>query len=170
MAWKERYSRSCCPPIFFDRKAWDGALACADVLLALVKEPCLQCLGLGLLVMLQGRYWIDQFRRVIGAQTDSAAPTGSMSLRLVGLGSIPRGFICLLTKIFGVLSGGKVSASSRGAFSFNSFPCSLCGLLPRLFARGLLRSEEHTSELQSLMRISYAVFCLQKKNKNKTKT
>src|SRR3546814_4400167 len=29
------------------------------------------------------------------------------------------------------------------------------------------RSEEHTSELQSLMRISYAVFCLQKQNKNK---
>src|SRR3546814_5566220 len=28
------------------------------------------------------------------------------------------------------------------------------------------RSEEHTSELQSLMRISYAVFCLTKKNKN----
>src|SRR3546814_4744636 len=28
-----------------------------------------------------------------------------------------------------------------------------------------LRSEEHTSELQSLMRISYAVFCLQKQNK-----
>src|SRR3546814_1789154 len=38
-------------------------------------------------------------------------------------------------------------------------------------AMGLLqqgRSEEHTSELQSLMRISYAVFCLKKKNKNKT--
>src|SRR3546814_8401136 len=32
------------------------------------------------------------------------------------------------------------------------------------------RSEEHTSELQSLMRISYAVFCLQKKKKNKTQT
>src|SRR3546814_7236547 len=29
-----------------------------------------------------------------------------------------------------------------------------------------IRSEEHTSELQSLMRISYAVFCLKKKNKN----
>src|SRR3546814_11425825 len=87
--------------------------------------------------MLQGRYWIDQLRRVIGAQNDCAAPTGSMSLRLVGLGSIPRGFICLLTKIFGVLSVGQVSASSRGAFSFNSFQCSLCGLLPRLFARGL---------------------------------
>src|SRR3546814_7020108 len=29
--------------------------------------------------------------------------------------------------------------------------------------RGVIRSEEHTSELQSLMRISYAVFCLKKK-------
>src|SRR3546814_10885072 len=29
----------------------------------------------------------------------------------------------------------------------------------------MARSEEHTSELQSLMRISYAVFCLKKKNK-----
>src|SRR3546814_4948810 len=32
---------------------------------------------------------------------------------------------------------------------------------------GLVRSEEHTSELQSLMRISYAVFCLKKKKSNK---
>src|SRR3546814_10508002 len=31
------------------------------------------------------------------------------------------------------------------------------------------RSEEHTSELQSLMRISYAVFCLKKKKKHKRK-
>src|SRR3546814_1693699 len=33
-----------------------------------------------------------------------------------------------------------------------------------------MRSEEHTSELQSLMRISYAVFCLKKKNTQKTST
>src|SRR3546814_6667646 len=33
----------------------------------------------------------------------------------------------------------------------------------RLLYRRIRRSEEHTSELQSLMRISYAVFCLQKK-------
>src|SRR3546814_6484822 len=42
--------------------------------------------------------------------------------------------------------------------------------LPRhakFFGRG--RSEEHTSELQSLMRISYAVFCLKKKNKHNDK-
>src|SRR3546814_1149699 len=36
--------------------------------------------------------------------------------------------------------------------------------LYRLDAPITLRSEEHTSELQSLMRISYAVFCLKKKN------
>src|SRR3546814_12425576 len=46
-------------------------------------------------------------------------------------------------------------------------------LVPPLLRFGLAqaepvssRSEEHTSELQSLMRISYAVFCLKKKNKN----
>src|SRR3546814_5932558 len=41
----------------------------------------------------------------------------------------------------------------------------------RRFVRGVehraIRSEEHTSELQSLMRISYAVFCLKKKNNKK---
>src|SRR3546814_3123120 len=33
--------------------------------------------------------------------------------------------------------------------------------------KGTIRSEEHTSELQSLMRISYAVFCLKKKKTKK---
>src|SRR3546814_9791920 len=43
--------------------------------------------------------------------------------------------------------------------------------LIRLKHHWIVRSEEHTSELQSLMRISYAVFCLKKKNqKNKLKT
>src|SRR3546814_2452220 len=52
-----------------------------------------------------------------------------------------------------------------------------CRVIPRngdqsfeeFIDRHLFRSEEHTSELQSLMRISYAVFCLKKKNhKNAT--
>src|SRR3546814_4657740 len=38
--------------------------------------------------------------------------------------------------------------------------------LPIIFERRVERSEEHTSELQSLMRISYAVFCLKKKKSN----
>src|SRR3546814_6100648 len=39
---------------------------------------------------------------------------------------------------------------------------------PRRFADRPARSEEHTSELQSLMRISYAVFCLKKNNTTTT--
>src|SRR3546814_4531318 len=37
------------------------------------------------------------------------------------------------------------------------------------FSPGAVRSEEHTSELQSLMRSSYAVFCLKKKNNDNNK-
>src|SRR3546814_6040441 len=39
-----------------------------------------------------------------------------------------------------------------------------------VIGRGRLRSEEHTSELQSLMRISYAVFCLKKKKEKHRNT
>src|SRR3546814_4502914 len=39
-----------------------------------------------------------------------------------------------------------------------------------LSANNIFRSEEHTSELQSLMRISYAVFCLKKKKNKREKT
>src|SRR3546814_6186042 len=39
------------------------------------------------------------------------------------------------------------------------------GVQMSILERQVDRSEEHTSELQSLMRISYAVFCLKKKNK-----
>src|SRR3546814_2860919 len=46
-----------------------------------------------------------------------------------------------------------------------------CGIsYEDLVGRILERSEEHTSELQSLMRISYAVFCLKKKKTKKNKT
>src|SRR3546814_7377821 len=44
----------------------------------------------------------------------------------------------------------------------------MCCASHRCLRRGLIsRSEEHTSELQSLMRNSYAVFCLNKKNQTK---
>src|SRR3546814_2075029 len=53
-------------------------------------------------------------------------------------------------------------------------PAQFLDVAPQVFAPKMLpcrdaaahRSEEHTSELQSLMRISYAVFCLKKKNIN----
>src|SRR3546814_2934556 len=70
--------------------------------------------------------------------------------------------------------GGKTritfSAPSRGLIGYHGEFLSDTrgtGIMNRLFEKygpykG--RSEEHTSELQSLMRISYAVFCLKKKN------
>src|SRR3546814_10059347 len=45
-------------------------------------------------------------------------------------------------------------------------PTHICG---QACHRGIGRSEEHTSELQSLMRISYAVLCLKKKKNKKHK-
>src|SRR3546814_8072222 len=42
--------------------------------------------------------------------------------------------------------------------------CQIVRVAQMIGARQAGRSEEHTSELQSLMRISYAVFCLKKKN------
>src|SRR3546814_1697275 len=44
--------------------------------------------------------------------------------------------------------------------------CLASGAAPAEVAHPEARSEEHTSELQSLMRTSYAVFCLNKKNNN----
>src|SRR3546814_4701186 len=56
--------------------------------------------------------------------------------------------------------GAGVAVSVYAVVPFRVLPYC-CQLLR--WRRGPARSEEHTSELQSLMRISYAVFCLQKK-------
>src|SRR3546814_3749197 len=64
---------------------------------------------------------------------------------------------------------GKSSSSRHRAANVNpDTPVHRAPGLPlRAFIRKWnARSEEHTSELQSLMRISYAVFCLKKKKKN----
>src|SRR3546814_941467 len=54
---------------------------------------------------------------------------------------------------------------SRGAFARPILLSLICACLVGLaiLVGQMVRSEEHTSELQSLMRISYAVFCLKKK-------
>src|SRR3546814_2559427 len=55
--------------------------------------------------------------------------------------------------------------SARGVWpASRTTPLKLVTTMCELLSR---RSEEHTSELQSLMRISYAVFCLKKKKKKK---
>src|SRR3546814_9824602 len=50
-----------------------------------------------------------------------------------------------------------------GGFQFGLQSLPQVAGVNSLFASGDIRSEEHTTELQSLMRISYAVFCLKKK-------
>src|SRR3546814_5404330 len=51
--------------------------------------------------------------------------------------------------------------------SWSALALLVVGFLAGAFFTAYWRSEEHTSELQSLMRISYAVFCLKKKNKRR---
>src|SRR3546814_7626704 len=60
--------------------------------------------------------------------------------------------------------GSFPSFSAGWNISNEPFFSDLSTTISNLKLRGS-RSEEHTSELQSLMRISYAVFCLKKKNK-----
>src|SRR3546814_6986227 len=61
----------------------------------------------------------------------------------------------------------RVSESEQGQLQgANNSVASIAGVASPLFfgaVYSMSRSEEHTSELQSLMRISYAVFCLNKK-------
>src|SRR3546814_6812909 len=64
-----------------------------------------------------------------------------------------------------VLDGWFLDASGHlaGCFNYQQFLADECTRNLEIEPRSALRSEEHTSELQSLMRISYAVFCLKKK-------
>src|SRR3546814_1794881 len=91
-----------------------------------------------------------------------AKPMHSLSSRLL-----------LLTAAFVMLAEVAVFAPSVARFRVNWFEdklraahlaiLALDATPDRMVSEMLRRSEEHTSELQSLMRISYAVFCLKKK-------
>src|SRR3546814_6224699 len=91
-------------------------------------------------------------RRMRGASAASCFATNIKSFRAVTARAT---FLCLCH-----YCPVKVHNQSRKRLFYivirSIFPC-------HRFQR---RSEEHTSELQSLMRISYAVFCLKKKNKH----
>src|SRR3546814_5922321 len=90
-----------------------------------------------------------------------------MSTRLPGARYNCTAYFIVLYRVRDGLSGGlsgrgrKQAVPDQGFFRNNLF--RLVQTLAAL-RRVAERSEEHTSELQSLMRISYAVFCLKKKN------
>src|SRR3546814_5214199 len=60
--------------------------------------------------------------------------------------------------------GAAITLTKSMAAELAADRIRVCAINPVI---GETRSEEHTSELQSLMRISYAVFCLKKKKSNK---
>src|SRR3546814_1344550 len=65
---------------------------------------------------------------------------------------------------------GQLSMHGMDAVGFLDAPAADIAQAARPVGVHGQRSEEHTSELQSLMRISYAVFCLKKKNNTEKKT
>src|SRR3546814_7482646 len=74
------------------------------------------------------------------------------------------------TTLFRSKGGAWLAAPSvRGWMAVCPMARPGCMIAATAAARMMLRSEEHTSELQSLMRISYAVFCLKKKKKKRKK-
>src|SRR3546814_1611903 len=100
---------------------------------------------------------IDVGRRYVQG-SDPIGPTMMVMSAIAGVVN----YVCL--RLLQKLKQPDVNLRAATTFSFNDF-ISNGGILIA-GALVLWRSEEHTSELQSLMRISYAVFCLKKKNKN----
>src|SRR3546814_3823338 len=90
--------------------------------------------------------------RVLDQATGEIADTAKRT------GALIRGPIPLPTRIekFTVNRSPHVDKKSREQFEVRTYKRLL----------DIVRSEEHTSELQSLMRISYAVFCLTNKTEN----
>src|SRR3546814_4438589 len=79
----------------------------------------------------------------------------------------PRDPVASRLRLFGKADGRQME---RRAYRGRVGRADARDRLRPLFRAGRRRSEEHTSELQSLMRISYAVFCLKKKKKKPSYT
>src|SRR3546814_6567355 len=126
-----------------------------------------------------GSLWINGASLTIGERGEgllTVADGGRVSANDVKLGDDDTGHGIVL--ISGVDSAGNASTiEAHGSVSvgdWSSGKMTIKGGGQVIAARdgyvaANLRSEEHTSELQSLMPTSYAVFCLKKKNKNKEK-
>src|SRR3546814_9165916 len=69
------------------------------------------------------------------------------------------------TQRYGRAVDAYMNAAVRNETSLALLNIGQSAITNIMMAAAMGRSEEHTSELQSLMRISYAVFCLKKKNK-----
>src|SRR3546814_3463153 len=86
------------------------------------------------------------------------------------LGGIPADQrLCNIYKMYRAMRPGPhspVRPSEQVAFYDPGLGSGERGTLTPAYVRKVFRSEEHTSELQSLMRLPYAVFCLKQKTHN----
>src|SRR3546814_5449555 len=125
---------------------------------------CPRCGAMALSAACRGRQVVGVLAARGGAIMAGVATAGR-NAAVIESGRCPRcGAMALIAacrgrQVVGVLAGrggaimAGVATAGRNAAVIESGRCPRCGA----------RSEEHTSELQSLMRISYAVFCLKKK-------
>src|SRR3546814_7515871 len=114
------------------------------------------------------------FIPMIGGMMLGAYTSGRMAGRISGARLANIGFACCgVGAVANVAYNLLVPVPSIPwavlPMSIGSFGIALVFPILTLAVLDMYRSEEHTSELQSLMRISYAVFCLQTKKK-KTRT
>src|SRR3546814_6045103 len=95
--------------------------------------------------------------------------TGDLRLQAFGVTEPTSGTDTLSLKTTAKKDGDHYVVNGQKLWTSRAEHSDLMILLARTTPReeAASRSEEHTSELQSLMRISYAVFCLKKKNKQK---
>src|SRR3546814_1926313 len=93
----------------------------------------------------------------------SSAPTaGTLAAAIASNDAILAAAIAILARRRGARTASGPGQHAAGERHEESAPQCVQAGSPR--AKNVARSEEHTSELQSLMRISYAVFCLKQKN------
>src|SRR3546814_10496912 len=93
------------------------------------------------------------FQAIEGTRGERVRETALLRTLGASTGLIARGLLAEYA-VLGALAGGIAAVAAQ----------LLAWVLAATVFHIAYRSEEHTSELQSLMRISYAVFCLKKKN------
>src|SRR3546814_16162909 len=118
------------------------------------------------LVSCYGREWVWAFSRPIGGHVGTG-----FELLTAGPWALPISYILFPFIVLAIIFSVIVYTMSSDIVDYGRFHTGvdhggLYGSLFTFLQKSLTGvSEEHTSELQSLMRISYAVFCLKKKTK-----
>src|SRR3546814_2768639 len=131
--------------------------------------------GLNLAVCLPLHLWLSRFARIAAVEPVETEEVSSPMVIgnanfvfvLIVLGFSLAGFVSAATLFHLVPMLGLLGLGTAGVWVASLLgPAQVASrLINMTFGKDLPRSEEHTSELQSLMRISYAVFCLKKKNR-----